>query len=333
MNTEELNRLEQQRRRARIDRMKVMIIRVIVFWMTGTLIAIAVLFWQTVSLRREIRQLKEQISGETVMKDVTEKEQLQKTPESQTLQVPTGTEPEATIEPETAAEPEPKVKTGIDSPENMAGEGDSHKVYLTFDGAPDENTEKILAALKKNNVKATFFVSGAQDSDMEAVYREIVADGHTLGMNSFSNQYSEIYKSVEDFTADYKRISDYLFRITGLRSTFYRFPGGSGNEVSNVDMSEFVRVLNNQKVTYFDWNVAAQDTASDYTAEDIVSSVVEGVKHYKTSVVLLHNGKDKSETAEAIGPLIEALKAMDAQILPIDEETDVIQYIKADSVK
>jgi hypothetical protein len=30
--------------------------------------------------------------------------------------------------------------------------------------------------------------------------------------------------------------------------------------------------------------------------------------------------------------LIEALESMDARILPIDENTNVIQYIKADSV-
>lgn len=323
MNTEEQNRLEQQRRRARINRMKVMMIRIIVFWMIASLVAIIVLVWQTVSLHRELNELKQQISSTVVTKNAGTETLSQDVKEPQTQQVTT----------ENAEETDERIVTGIDSAENMAAEGDGHKVYLTFDGAPDENTEKILDVLKRYNVKATFFVSGTQDSDMEAVYREIVADGHTLGMNSFSNQYSEIYESADAFSADFKKISDYLYKITGLRCSYYRFPGGSGNEVSNVKMTEFVRVLNEQNVTYFDWNVAARDTASDYTVEDVVSSVTEGVEHYKTSVVLLHDGEDKSTTVEALGPLIEALQNMDAEILPIDEDTDVIQYIKADSVK
>ena len=44
-------------------------------------------------------------------------------------------------------------------------------------------------------------------------------------------------------------------------------------------------------------------------------------------------GTDKSATVEALGPLIEALEGMGAQILPIDEDTQVIQYVKADTVE
>ena len=64
-----------------------------------------------------------------------------------------------------------------------------------------------------------------------------------------------------------------------------------------------------------------------------MNNVTEGVKNYKTSVVLLHDGADKATTVEALGPLIEALQKMDASILPIDDKTKVIQYIKADSVE
>ena len=176
-------------------------------------------------------------------------------------------------------------------------------LYLTFDGGPDENTNEILDVLAKYNVKATFFVIGNESDEMKTVYQRIVDEGHTLGMHSYSNSYSN------------------------------RFTGGSNNEISNADMSEFIHVLNEKQITYFDWNVSAGDTASDYSAQDIVTNVTEGVSKYKTSVVLLHDGDDKSTTVEALGPLIEALQKMKANILPIDENTNVIQYIKADSVE
>ena len=38
-------------------------------------------------------------------------------------------------------------------------------------------------------------------------------------------------------------------------------------------------------------------------------------------------------TVEALGPMIEALQGMGAQILPIDENTTLVQHIKADSVE
>ena len=152
-------------------------------------------------------------------------------------------------------------------------------------------------------------------------------------MHSYSNQFSTIYASTDAFYEDYSKISDYLEQVTGEKSLYYRFPGGSSNEISNVNMAEFVHILNENQITYYDWNVSAGDAAADYSVEDIVLNVTEGVSKYKTSVVLLHDGEDKSTTVEALGPLIEALLEMDAQILPIDENTKVIQYIKAESVE
>ena len=98
-------------------------------------------------------------------------------------------------------------------------------------------------------------------------------------------------------------------------------------------MAEFLHELNEKKISYFDWNVSAGDTSGDYTVDDIVNNVTDGIENYKTSVVLLHDGEDKATTVEALGPMIEALQKMDASILPIDENTKIIQYIKADSVE
>jgi peptidoglycan/xylan/chitin deacetylase (PgdA/CDA1 family) len=186
--------------------------------------------------------------------------------------------------------------------------------------------------LDEYGVKATFFVVGDSSDEAKAIYQRIADEGHTLGMHSYSNQYSTIYASTDAFTEDLDKLSAYLLKVTGQESLYYRFPGGSSNEISNVSMAAFVHILNEKGITFFDWNVSAGDTASDYSAEDIVSNVTDGVSHYKTSVVLLHDGDNKSTTVEALGPLIEALQDMDAQILPIDENTNVIQYIKADSV-
>ena len=147
-------------------------------------------------------------------------------------------------------------------------------------------------------------------------------------------KYSQIYQSDEAFEEDFERLRDELHQVTGVNSIYYRFPGGSSNQISNVPMSDFIHYLNEQGVIYYDWNVSAGDGASTaYTSEEIVENVTDDVVKYKTSVVLLHDGTDKSATVEALGPLIEALEGMGAQILPIDEDTQVIQYVKADTVE
>lgn len=153
-------------------------------------------------------------------------------------------------------------------------------------------------------------------------------------MHSYSNKYSLIYQSEDAFEADFHQLQDYLYEVTGEKSRYYRFPGGSSNQISNVPMSSLIRFLNSEDVVYYDWNVSAGDAANAaYTPEELVENVVSDVSKYKTSVVLLHDSEDKSTTVEAVEPLIEALQDMDAEILPIDEDTQVIQYVKADSAR
>lgn len=304
---------EQRQRRNRINRMKTGIILTIAVWMIASLIAIVVLSVQVVRLDHKIDRLTAEQAGNIPA------------PDSQ--KQPQGTESNKTHDSSDG------IVTGIDEPDNMAGKEDVHEVYLTFDGSPCANTNDILDVLKEYDIRATFFVVGDDSEEMKQVYKRIVDEGHTLGMHSYSNKYSTIYASTEAFEKDFSKLSDYLKDVTGTESLYYRFPGGSSNEISNVSMAEFVRVLNQKNIAYFDWNVSAGDTASDYTVDDIIENVTTGVARYKTSVVLLHDGDNKSTTVEALGPLIVALQNMDAKILPIDENTKVIQYIKADSVE
>ena len=207
-------------------------------------------------------------------------------------------------------------------------------VYLTFDDGPSSNTAAILDTLAQYNVKATFFVVGKEDEESQEMYKRIVNEGHTLGMHSYSHKYSVIYDSLENFEDDFTKIQNYLYDITGEDCHYYRFPGGSSNQVSNTDMKEFIKYLNDQDVTYFDWNVTSGDATSQaYTADELVDNVLEDVVKYKTSVVLLHDANTKETTVEALGPMIEALQAQGVEILPITEDTTVIQHISADSVQ
>lgn len=304
----------QRRRRKRIGRIKSAIVMIISGWIILSMILIIVLFARTVSLEKKLDRL---IGAGSI--DATQ---------IGNEQVPTGESemPDAVYE-------EPAVSGMLDA-DNLAEEGDIHKVYLTFDDGPSENTDAILDILAAYDVKATFFVTGKEDEESQALYRRIVDEGHTLGMHSYSNKYSVIYQSKEAFEEDYRKLYDYLYEVTGEECRYYRFPGGSSNQISNVPMSRLISYLNSENAVYYDWNVSAGDAAlTAYSTEEIVENVTADVVRYKTSVVLLHDGADKSATVEALGPLIEALQDMEAEILPIDEDTQVIQYVKSDSVQ
>jgi peptidoglycan/xylan/chitin deacetylase (PgdA/CDA1 family) len=59
---------------------------------------------------------------------------------------------------------------------------------------------------------------------------------------------------------------------------------------------------------------------------------MKDVVKYKTSIVLMHDAETKASTVEALEPMIQALQGMGAEILPIDENTTVVQHIAAASV-
>ncbi len=335
MTTNDADLLEQQRRRRkRVNRMKTGIIWTIAMWMLFSLLAIIILSVQVFRLNDRVSKLETQLS-DSMIPGIDESDsatESKKDNASEDSQMDTALEQES--ESETESEDRyANIITGIDTEENFAQEGDTHYVYLTFNSVPGDNTEKILDVLAQYQVKATFFVVGSEDASNNTIYQRIVNEGHTIGMHSYSNQYSLIYSSTDDFKADYLKISDFLYELTGTRCAYYRFPGGSGNQISNVNMAEFVQVLNQEQITYFDWNVSAGDASSGYTKEDVLNNVLDGVSKYKTSVVLLHDGTNKSTTVEALGPLIESLLSQGAVIQPIDENTNVIQYIHADSVE
>ncbi len=315
----------QRKRRKRIGRIRNGIIFTIAGWIIISMILIAVLFVQVIKIQHKLDQI---VTVSTV--EQTQQENAQK-PESAGESVYT----DVTEATETKSDYDPVTPpaTGISEEDNLASESDVHKVYLTFEDGPSENTGAILDILAQYNVKATFFVVGKEDEDSQELYKRIVEEGHTLGMHSYSNKYSQIYQSKDAFEEDFNRLRDELYQVTGVESIYYRFPGGSSNQISNVPMSDFIHYLNEQGVIYYDWNISAGDAASNaYSAEEIVANVVDDVVKYKTSVVLLHDASDKSTTVEALAPIIEALNEMGAEILPIDEDTSVIQYVKADSI-
>ena len=225
-------------------------------------------------------------------------------------------------------------KTAADAGENAPGDSaaEIHKVYLTFDDGPSSNTGRILDILAEYDVKATFFVVGKEDEQYRELYRRIVDEGHTLAMHSYSHKYDEIYQSVESYSADLTKLQEFLYDTTGVWCRYCRFPGGSSNTVSHVDMHELIDYLDEQDISYFDWNISSGDAAgAPISAEDIVRNCTARLGDYDEAIILMHDAAGKNSTVAALPALIEKIQGMgNAELLPITDDTERIHHISND---
>lgn len=205
---------------------------------------------------------------------------------------------------------------------------DVRKVYLTFDDGPSSNTDDILDVLAEYDVKATFFVVGKEGEWAEDMYMRIAEEGHTIGLHSYSHVYDEIYESVDAYATDLSKLQEYVYTLTGVRSRYVRFPGGSSNKVSDTDMRELITYLNEEGLTYFDWNISSQDAEAQLNAEQIVENALEGIEKSDTIIILFHDAAGKHSTVEALPILIEKIQAMENTVLlPITDDTVPVQHI------
>ena len=173
-------------------------------------------------------------------------------------------------------------------------------IYLTFDDGPRYGiTNEILDILKKNDVKATFFITNKGDDSL--VKREY-DEGHSIGIHSASHDYSIIYSSVDNYYKDLNIVSERIKRITGMDSRLVRFPGGSSNTISIRYSPNIMSFLSNdllkKNYRYFDWNLSSGDAEyGRHTSDEIFDNVSKRLRSDRSNVVLMHDIKPYTRDA------------------------------------
>lgn len=165
-----------------------------------------------------------------------------------------------------------------------AEDTEEKRIYLTFDcGYENGNTPAILAALKKHNVPATFFVVGNFLADNPELIRQMLAEGHTVGNHTFHHPDMSKISELSAFEKEIGDVEDLFRETTGQEmSKYYRPPQGKYSE-SNLRMAQQLGYQ-----TFF-WSLAYVDWYADQqpTKEEAFEKLLGRI--HPGAIVLLHN--------------------------------------------
>ena len=178
------------------------------------------------------------------------------------------------------------------------------EIYLTFDDGPtDSTTPKVLDVLKKENVRATFFVVGRQIKGREKILKRTAEEGHSIGIHTYSHRYDEIYADKAALLKDIEKCRGAIKKVLpDYNKNLYRFPGGS-----------FLCPSLREAVTragyrYYDWNASAGDAEGRYTAKQLFENAIRTSEGKTTVILLMHDGVGYKNTVRALPEIIGRFK-------------------------
>ncbi len=194
------------------------------------------------------------------------------------------------------------VPTGMNTSEELAeygayyvGDTEEKKIYLTFDcGYELGYTEAILDALKKHNVKGTFFVVGHYLEESPELVCRMVEEGHTVANHSY-NHPDMTSLSDEELIKELQTNADKFKELTGEEMiNYYRPPQGKYTLENLKKIQELGYHTFFWSLAYMDWDVKKQPTHEE-AFDKLLTRVHPG------AIVLLHN------TSQTNGEIMEEL--------------------------
>lgn len=162
-------------------------------------------------------------------------------------------------------------------------------VALTFDDGPDPRyTPRILEVLHNHQVKATFFVVGEMAQKYPELVRQILAEGHQIGVHSLQHRYAWFaspWKTAQDWTENVRILEN----LTNYKVTWMRPPWGTFNLMT-------WWWLKRNKMRAVLWNVEGHDWKVSSSPEKITARVLQ--KTNEGTIIVLHDGGGEPGAAE-----------------------------------
>jgi chitin deacetylase len=182
-------------------------------------------------------------------------------------------------------------------------------IALTFDDGPWPNTTgQVLDFLKKNNLKATFFVVGRQVQQYPQLAKRIVAEGHAIANHTWSHQYHR-YNSVGAAT-EIDKTADLVYKLTGVKTNLFRPPGG----ILNNGLAAYAQ---QKKYAVVMWSADSLDWRHNnpqVLRDRILKEASAG------GIVLMHDGGgNRAKTIQALPLVIAELKKRGYKFVTVPE--------------
>lgn len=193
----------------------------------------------------------------------------------------------------------------------FVGDVTQKQVTITFDMGYEKEglTPKILEVLKKNGIKAAFFVTTYWIEKNQDLAKQVVADGHLLG-NHTVNHKSLPTLNDEKVREEILEWEEVALRVTGQRPKFkyMRPPMGEYSERT----LKLTKELGYR--TAF-WSVAIRDWIPMGGPDEAVKGII-GQLH-NGAVILLHGNSE--DVAGGLEQIVARIKAKGYKIVPINE--------------
>ncbi len=195
---------------------------------------------------------------------------------------------------------------------------DRRKVALTFDDGPDPTwTPMILDVLKREGVKATFFIVGSRAELYPGLVRRIVDEGHELGNHTYTHG-NVALMSDRQVRLELNATQRLIETVTGRSTLLFRPPYNADSHPTKLDEIRPLSLA--QSLGYM---IALEDVDTMDWARDGVDKIVERAKQGRAAggnVVLLHDaGGDREQTLNALTQIIDYLQTRGDVIVPVHE--------------
>jgi len=184
-------------------------------------------------------------------------------------------------------------------------------IALTFDDGPGpKNTAQILEILKKNNIKATFFMIGQMVKYFPQVAKQVAADGHVIGNHTWHHWYRRM--DVATAASEIDRTAEIIYKTTGEKTTLFRPPGGFLN-------NGLAQYAENNKYAVMMWSEESGD--AERRSPQVPMLIKNVLKYAKPgAIVLMHDGGgNRIKSVEALPAIIAGLKAQGYRFVTIPQ--------------
>ncbi len=197
----------------------------------------------------------------------------------------------------------------------------SNEIYLTFDDGPNDLSDELLTLLDQYNAKATFFmIDGNMRRHPEAV-KQMVTNGHSVGLHSVTHDRSKFYLSSQSVITEMHQTRNTLKEITGVDTLLIRTPYGSAPYMTD----EYKNAVNEYGFLMWDWNIDSKDWY--YRDSRLVSSTIAQIDAKKLTaeplVILFH---ERRETYYQLKGLLDYLSGQQYVFKTLDQGMAPVQF-------